>query len=227
MHSIADLAYYLAMKVIKVIWNSVIDALFPLSPAEANVLSMSPERALAEIPRAPAPPIEHARSVFTYKDERAEKLVWNIKYKRVKSSIDIAAFALCREIDMTSSAPVFVIPMPMTAKRMKERGFNQTELVAEAMKHFATSPSFTVAAKILLRIHHSSRQTLKSRNERIASAKGIFKVDTDALATLEATADSRFIVIDDVITTGSTMKEALDTLKAAGIQNVRGISIAH
>ncbi|MDE1975450.1 MAG: ComF family protein [Patescibacteria group bacterium] len=148
---------------------------------------------------------------------------------------------------------LIIVPMPITGRRRRERGYNQCELITDEMAHLESAlaasaggaPRFMVKEDLLLRIQHSSRQTLKGRADRMTSAKGIFAVDDEAARGLQEAVDashpssdgrmpaggrtslSRLIVIDDVITTGSTMREAIDTLKAAGFRDVRGLSLAH
>jgi DNA primase len=124
--------------------------------------------------------------------------------------------------------PVVVIPMPITNRRRKERGYNQCELLTDQMEELEKTSGcsrFVVRKDVLFRAHHASRQTLKGRHERIESAKGIFEIKAGVV--LPELLQSRVIVIDDVITTGSTMYEAIETLKKAGFSNVRAISLAH
>ena len=93
-----------------------------------------------------------------------------------------------------------------------------------------------------------SRQTLKDRKERIESAKDIFVADVEAIDKLICKLDIKklnsdksnadelgtnkskgylVIVIDDVITTGSTILDAIKTLRKAGLEKTFGLSVAH
>ncbi len=124
--------------------------------------------------------------------------------------------------------PVIVVPMPITNRRRKERGYNQCELLTDQMEELEKTSGcsrFVVRKDVLFRAHHASRQTLKGRHERIESAKGIFEIKAGVV--LPELLQSRVIVIDDVITTGSTMYEAIETLKKAGFQDVQALSLAH
>jgi len=231
------------MHILKSFWGVFVDALFPLADAERALASMSPEQALAELP--PAPPYDGSvadlglgmRSIFAYQDERASKLVWSIKYKRSAHAVKLGGYALYRSVAGTA----LIVPMPITERRRRERGYNQCELLideirrldmagdvthdtsGDAPRHAVSPLSFD--ADLLERIHHVSRQTLKSRADRLESAKGIFAVNEEAAARYDK--GLPIVVIDDVITTGSTMKAALDALRAAGFTDVRGLSLAH
>lgn len=246
---------------IKALYSTIIDSLFPASPAEQEVLSYAPEEAFKELPPAPSftghtVPLPEARSIFAYRDERVKQLVWRVKYKKDPRAIAIGGYALWATMTTSKergsegrfgasegerepaarpagrdgvsrgplSLPVVIIPMPITQKRRNERGFNQCELLVDEIKARDTDNRFIIEKGLLLRIQHASRQTLKDRSERLESAKGIFAVNDEVTQKFK---DSRVVVIDDVITTGSTMREAIDALKKAGFENVSGLSLAH
>lgn len=239
------------MSIFRTIRDTIIEALFPLSRAEKELFSLSPERALNVLPAAPTVPIGNAISIFAYKDERVAKLVWNIKYKKSKQAVEIGGYALWwvlgeigslrhgfepRNREKPERSDLFtIIPMPITPRRRKERGFNQCELLVDEIARLDREGRFTIEKELLRRVHHASRQTLKDRKDRLESAKGIFAVDEETAARYrDPTSPYRgevgsrsVIIIDDVITTGSTMKEAIETLKDAGFTRVTGLSLAH
>lgn len=238
------------IRILNYIYNIFIEAIFPLSKVEEELFSMSPEIAMNVLPQSPPVPIK-AISVFAYKDERVSKLVWNIKYKKSLPAIEIGGYALFKtvnkllndlptihsNIDVPSQPShcnktrVVVLPMPITNKRRRERGFNQCELLVDKMKVLDSSDSFEVNKNLLIRVKHSSRQTLKHRKERLTDASGIFAVNEGEMRVLlgnnTTQPNIQILVIDDVITTGSTMLEAVHTLEQAGFENVIAISLAH
>jgi len=196
----------------------LIDMLFPLSPEEIELESFTPSTAL----------VPNMRAVFAYADPRVKRLIWAIKYKKSAHAIDIAGYALANALSNTHVEAI-IIPLPMTARRRRERGFDQCDLLVDSVqkslqKHAgenSATVNVTVRKDILVRTAHASRQTLKNRAARIESAHGIFK------AHMTFSGQTPIIVIDDVITTGSTMNEAIDALKNAGYENVTGLSVAH
>src|SRR3989344_2862803 len=202
------------MPVITSICKAVVDALFPLSPAERKLFSHTPQSALRALPTAPtfsAPSVSISRNqasaVFAYKDERVAKLIWNVKYKKSRPAIAIGGYALWCALQETETwgtsglpragtairpevpqvshtsgiIPPILIPMPITTKRRRERGYNQCELLTTEIKKLDVENHFQVRTDILMRVQHTSRQTLKSRTDRLESAKGIFSVDTGAV----------------------------------------------
>lgn len=229
---------------LSILYRTIIDALFPLSPAEQELFSWSPEEAYVRLPPAPdfsglAVPLPGARSVFAYKDERVSRLVWNIKYKKSAHAVKIGGYALYGELmDLVSAVPqrrILVIPIPITQKRRRERGYNQCELLLDEAEKLEDKPRvsenqestrvITFEKNLLMRTGNSSEQKRKNREGRVESAHDLFAVRPEIAAPYDR--DMPVVVIDDVITTGSTMYEAIETLKKAGFENVRALSLAH
>lgn len=202
------------------------EALFPLSREERDLRNLSPEQAYITLSKAPPTPSREMSAVFAYKDPIVQRLIWSLKYAKSSHAANICGYALMQKIGL-APAPV-LIPLPIAARRRRERGFNQTESIVDAMKHYiscdSTRISLHVRTDILTRTAYSSRQTLKGRAERIESARDIFAV-TPNISDIPF--DAHIIIIDDVITTGSTMDEAIRILKKAGFTNVTGLSVAH
>ena len=247
------------MKIIPTIFKIFISALFPTSKAEQEILSMLPEKAFEILPKAPgyeglAVPLNNSRSIFAYKDERVSKLIWNIKYKKSEQAIKIGSYALWHELclsrlsilrcDLNPSDPkvapedavmikpsyrIVIIPIPITSRRRKERGYNQCELLVDEIERLDTAKHFIIEKNLLIRTHHTNRQTLKGRMDRLESAKGIFALDENLIkrSAYENIFEYPVIIIDDVITTGSTMYEAIEAIRKAGFHDIRGLSLAH
>jgi ComF family protein len=229
------------MFLISSLYKTLTDALFPISEVEQGLFLLQPEQAYEELPSAPgyeglAVPMKDVQSIFAYKDERVMKLIWNIKYKKSTRAVKIGGYALHKKlIEIASVAPtrettsIIIIPIPITNRRRKERGYNQCDLLVDEIEWLSrgstslTSSRFIIEKNLLVRTHHVSRQTLKGRKDRVESSQGIFEVNKE----VNEIKKTPIIIIDDVITTGSTMFEAIETLKKAGPEDVRGLSLAH
>jgi ComF family protein len=99
-----------------------------------------------------------------------------------------------------------LIPVPLNDKKQYQRGFNQSQILAEGI---AETSGIPIADKSLLRTVNTSTQTKKNRLERLQNMANVFEVG-DAKA-LEG---KHIILIDDIITTGSTLEAcALELLK--------------
>jgi predicted amidophosphoribosyltransferase len=223
------------MSFVASILNIFLEALFPISPEERAVLSMDPKQSFEILRRAKKSPILEACGIFSYKDQRIRKLIWSIKYKKSLRGSAFAGYALYHILKSYSNAvsPIIIVPMPITKRRRRERGYNQCELIINEVEKLDTDHRLTFSRDILFRKLHMSRQTLKDRKERIESAKDIFVADVEAIDKLvcklgiDKSKDYLVIVIDDVITTGSTILDAIKTLRKAGLEKTFGLSVAH
>lgn len=225
------------MNLIHLFYNTFLEALFPLSPAEKALFSYTVDELASKLPPAPtysglAVPLPEAYSLFAYKDKRVEQLVWNIKYKKSGRAVEIGGYALFDHLikkysdSFSPNTVLLILPIPITKQRRRERGYNQCELLVNEMQRLykTTCPYIFFENNLLIRTHHDGRHTLKGRTDRVESSKGIFGVNEKVIQQLR---NSTVIIVDDVITTGSTMREAIDTMNNAGFKNVRGLSLAH
>ena len=110
-----------------------------------------------------------------------------------------------------------VIAMPLSASRLRERGFNQAY---ELAKHLEPQKA---DGRSLLRLEHSVHQVGASRAERLAQASNTFWVDPMRLPSLKG---KRVVLLDDVMTTGATLFEAARTLRKAGVTHISGLVFA-
>ena len=110
-----------------------------------------------------------------------------------------------------------VIAMPMSASRLRERGFNQAY---ELAKHLAPQKA---DAKSLLRLEHAAHQVGATRAERLAQARNTFWIAPNRIPSLQG---QRVVLLDDVMTTGATMFEAARTLRKAGVAHITGLVFA-
>jgi len=162
--------------------------------------------------------IENATSYFTYrKGSNYQKLIHGIKYKGFKE----LGFETGRKFGFVlSEAENFrkvdvIVPVPLHPKKQKMRGFNQSEWIARGM---AVSMNKTLSTGNLVRKMFTATQTRKNRFERWQNVDGIFKVENP-----EAFAGKHILLVDDVVTTGSTLEAcAFQLLK---IENIK-VSIA-
>ncbi len=114
---------------------------------------------------------------------------------------------------------IIIVPIPLHARRERERGFNQSEILAELMVKILRGR----VMNLLERKRETEPQARLSRNERIMNVKGAFRIREKFSDKIP---ESVF-VLDDVITTGSTFVECARVLKAAGVKQVYGIMLAH
>ena len=105
-----------------------------------------------------------------------------------------------------------IIPMPLTPTRLRERGYNQALLLAEGLSQILRLPCLTDQ---LERVRHTPRQSDLGEKERWTNILGAFR-----MKPLSAIAGKKIILVDDLLTTGSTASQAAQTLMAAGAVKV-------
>ena len=111
-----------------------------------------------------------------------------------------------------------LIPIPLAKRKLAERGFNQTELIAEVI---AKELDWPLETKILFKIKETLSQTNFSKEERKNNVKNTFLVkDTTWIK------NKNILLVDDIFTTGATLEEAAKILRQAGAKEVWGIVLA-
>ncbi len=110
-----------------------------------------------------------------------------------------------------------VVPVPLHPARKRERGFNQAELLAGLL----CSRSGLVMREPIERIRYTTTQTAFDRNERMENLRDAFRLRKKADVR-----GCRVLLIDDVLTTGSTLSECARVLKAAGALSVQAATAA-
>jgi ComF family protein len=110
-----------------------------------------------------------------------------------------------------------IVPVPLHPTRQRERGFNQASLLAESLSAQISTPS----KPLLERIRYTTTQTALDRAERMENLHNAFHLrkNTDVRGL-------RVLLIDDVLTTGSTLSECARVLKRAGATSVHAATAA-
>ena len=157
-----------------------------------------------------------------------KKLVYRFKYKPFLTDLETTLSDFLYEgiIQKENCYAVLqqelvFIPVPLHASRMRKRGYNQAELLANGLtKMFNHS-----LLKALERIKNTPTQVGLAQSAREANIKNAFRISKCCSSEL-----SRFqtvCLVDDIVTSGATLKEAAKILKKAGVKNVWGITLAH
>ncbi len=199
-------------------FHTLLSIVFPPSKEEVLVASMSHE---SLVTRMNVRPIEHGTALFRYDDEIIRAIVWEVKYKKNPHAITLMADTLKKYIEERHDEAPLLIPIPLSPKRMKERGFNQVE---EILREVCTDPLFQFNSTILTRVRETIPQTQLSRKQRLTNLSGAFGVPESMRGRIK---DAHLILVDDVATTGTTLAEARRTLLRAGAHRVDTLAFAH
>ena len=110
-----------------------------------------------------------------------------------------------------------VLPMPLSAQRLAERGFNQALVLARALAPRKTEHS------LLLRLRHTQAQTALDRKARMGNVQGAFAVEPLRAARVRG---RRVVLVDDVMTSGASLFSAGEALRQAGARSITGLVLA-
>jgi ComF family protein len=147
-------------------------------------------------------------SAFSYytKGSRIRKIVHSLKYKGIKeigTEMGRIYGASLKSSQFLDGIDI-IVPVPLHPSREKKRGFNQSDLICEGLSEISGIP---LRRDILRRVAMSDTQTKRSRYERWLNVDGIFEVA--APLSIEG---KHLLVVDDVITTGSTIEACASEL---------------
>ena len=111
-----------------------------------------------------------------------------------------------------------IIPVPISKKRLKERGYNQSALIA---KEIANYLKIEYNEKVLIKIKDNIAQSILEGKDRELNVKDVYKVKD-----FEKIKNKKILVIDDIYTTGSTVNECSRILKINGAKDIGVFIIA-
>lgn len=165
------------------------------------------------------PPFVKAVAYGSYEGGLRE-LIHILKYGQVRPAANVLGRMLAEVIvDLERAfghSTVVVVPVPLHARRLRQRGFNHSELIARAaLKFRPTGDGLILNAKILERRRDTQSQTGLTRHQRRENIRGAFFVSTP-----EALSGREVLVVDDVFTTGTTVSECARVLLRAGASKV-------
>ncbi|WP_449537812.1 phosphoribosyltransferase family protein [Ferdinandcohnia sp. Marseille-Q9671] len=147
------------------------------------------------------------RSIYLYNDF-AKDVISLYKFRGDFVISSIFKTHLKKAFKMYFTSIFMIIPIPLSEERLYERGFNQ----ASALAGLLGLPVNEVLARI-----HLEKQSKKSRDERISS-ENVFRV-------VESVQDKDILLVDDIYTTGSTLRQAGEVLLKAGAKSVSSLTL--
>ena len=170
-----------------------------------------------------APKISAIYAATEYHDKTISELVIRLKFHGVAGISDVLAGLLILHLELARFARKdgqIIIPVPLHKKRLRERTYNQAELVAKKIAQYLGLP---MRVDVLKRIKNTSPQTeISDRRARRENIKNAF-----ACARPEAVKGKTIILVDDVATTGATLNECGRALRQSGARSVIAFVVAH
>ena len=161
------------------------------------------------------PAVDYTHSLFYY-ESPIDHLIAKMKHGGDLSCAAILSDLLLESVQSVSHMPEILIPVPLHNRRLVERGFNQSLEISRRVSKRLQVPIDTQCVR---RVKSTQAQQTLNLTQRKQNIKGCFEV-------LNTNNYKHVVLIDDVITTGSTVNELARTLKKSGVEKVGVWSIA-
>jgi ComF family protein len=167
-------------------------------------------------------PLTFATSFLHFAEKgKVQQILHLIKYRGKKQLATELGKILTA--DLMAANPLFtvdfVVPVPLHARKQKQRGYNQAEYFANGIAEICGA---RVLPDLLQRNHYRLSQTKKSRFARWQNVQEEFSIKN-----LSVPKNAKIVLVDDVVTTGATAEACLVPLFRAGFSNVGFISLAY
>ena len=164
-----------------------------------------------------AAPLAFDRTVAAFRyTYPLDRLVQAFKFNENLALVNLFADSLFNAVQTRQSVPDLIVPLPLARKRLADRGFNQSALLAERVARRIGVPYI---AQGLLKIRDTPPQAGLDRAARLKNVRGAF--------ACERSLDGKHVaVVDDVMTTGATLSEAARSLKKSGAATVSAWVVA-
>jgi competence protein ComFC len=223
------------MNVVNIL-DILITLLFPAEPETNFLESLTPETFSIKAKKCVD---DSVTSIFSYRDKLVRKAIWELKYRGNRKIARLFAIILYDFILETLSEDALfnnfnsplLIPIPLSKERLKERGWNQTEMLARELEKLDRNNFFRLGTDVLIKKNHTVSQTSLSKSERLKNLKNCFEIagksEEEIQNNRKKIKNRNIILIDDVTTTGATLSEASKALKQAGAREIRTFTIAH
>jgi ComF family protein len=179
------------------------------------------EGALCGMCRRAEPRFRRAAAYGAYEGALRD-LIHLFKYKGTRPAGKLLGSLLNQAVTaMALPDSVIVVPVPLWSGKRVTRGFNQSEAIARTFMDFQTSSSIQLDTTILVRTRETASQTGLTRHQRRANVRGAF-----AVRKPEKIKGRSILIVDDVMTTGTTAGECARVLRRAGAKEVFVATVA-
>lgn len=153
------------------------------------------------------PPFESVIALFDYHFP-LNQLIAQTKYHNKPGYLAPLARLFADHI-CNNNIPDLLIPVPMHPHRLKERGYNQAEILTQLL---GTMLNIPVDNRLLHKTKSTAQQMSLSREDRVKNLKGVFSASKPT--------PEHIVIVDDVMTTGTTMREICNTLRSSPQQRI-------
>lgn len=211
--------------------DPLVSFLFPKNKKILALEMLSAKELLDTLPKAERVKNKNTFAVFDYAHPLVKEMVWELKYggnrhialKFGEILFEHIEHELLEKGVFGKGFRPLLVPVPISGKRRFDRGWNQSELLAEEIIKLDEKKLLKYLPRQLVKTHHTESQTqTSSRTERLKNIANSMKVLNPS-----SVAGEYLILLDDVTTTGSTFAEAERALYSAGAKEIFCLALAH
>jgi ComF family protein len=178
----------------------ILDTLFPPTRHEILLRTISPELFLHQYQPTT---IGIHLALSHYQSTSVQAAVAACKFERNQHAAQLLTTLLTAWLhENTQTGMTIILPIPLSRKRKRERGFNQVERVLSNLPHHH---SYVLNPRLIQRSRHTERQTSLGRRARAQNLNQAFTVNMRQLALINWNNVTRVVICDDVLTTGATL----------------------
>lgn len=169
-------------------------------------------------------------ALFDYRHPLIKKAIWELKYHHKRYIGEKLGQLLYEfliedisEIKEYAGNSIYVIPIPISNKKRRQRGYNQALSIAKGFCNQGDKGVFELKNKIIFKkIETIAQAKITNRRRRLENIRNVFEIKNKDIIK-----GRTIIIIDDVTTTGGTILEVMKILKKAGAKKVVGFAVAH
>lgn len=209
--------------------SALLDYIAPLR-SDFDIVKNLDQNAVDSLPRAKdVEKMDWVIPLFSYKNRKVKAIIWELKYKDNTSPLGFVCKLIFDEIMafvsdivlFNSDAKFLLIPIPITDEKRRIRGYNQSEYIAREIISCDLEHILLYAPQWFRKIKETHNQShSQTKEERMKNLENCFEANPEV--------EGKYVIlIDDVVTTGSTLLEARKTLLSAGAVDVFAFTIAH
>ena len=199
---------------------------FAAEPGSTPAHSPEPVEVRCGLCRRLEPPYVKATAYGSY-DSGLRELIHLLKYNQVRPAANVLGRMLAEAIEdlqplFPAEEEVLIVPVPLHSRKLHQRGFNQSELIARAASKLNPAGGrFQLSPALLERRRETKSQIGLSRHQRRENIRGAFVVAKPGEVN-----GREVVVVDDVFTTGTTVSECARILRRAGATKVYVATVA-
>lgn len=203
----------------KLDFKTILELFFPPSQDEKNISDCTVE---AFVRKLSSMEKNGVISLLSFTDTQVRSAIHLNKFHYHPHAQKILQGVLSAWITTLPKKEYLLIPIPLSSKRERERGFNQVVILTKSLH---TQFSYvTTDTSILKKVRHTPAQTSLGKRERLLNIKNAYRVIP---TTAQSLRDKHIILLDDVTTTGATLAEAKAALLLQYPASILCVALAH